>query len=197
MVPHLPRLWARLQQTRRAVRARRPHLVVGIDSKGFNLRLLGALARERAAAGRASGGGGGAPTPALVQYVAPSAWAFEDAEARASRLAGTLDELLLLLPFEKELFSRAGVRCTFVGHPTLEAALPYPPGDLEARRRVGREFRSEHGLGAEVPLLCLLPGSRAHEVRAMLPPMLRAARLVRDELAPAGTPPAEGLRSNL
>ena len=89
VVPHLPRLWARLQQTRRAVRARRPHLVVGIDSKGFNLRLLGALARERAAAGRASGGGGGAPTPALVQYVAPSAWAFEDAEVRSFCAFGT------------------------------------------------------------------------------------------------------------
>ena len=100
VLPRLPRLRARLHQAIATVRELQPRLVLGIDSKAFNLRLLRALADEP---------GGSVEQcahtsrqrPALVQYVAPSAWAFRDAEHRASRLAGWLDELLLLLPFEQ------------------------------------------------------------------------------------------------
>ena len=121
VLPRLPRLRARLRQAIASVRELQPRVVVGIDSKAFNLRLLRALADQPA--------GPAGPCaltshqrPALVQYVAPSAWAFRDAERRASRLAGWLDELLLLLPFELPLYRRAGVRCTFVGHPSLKDA---------------------------------------------------------------------------
>ena len=97
VLPSLPRIAARLVQTQRAVRRAQPHVVVGIDSKGFNLRLLRSLAHRRAAAGR-----NGIPAaPVLVQYVGPSAWAFGDADARAARLRGGVDELLVLLPFEE------------------------------------------------------------------------------------------------
>mmetsp|Transcript_27837 Transcript_27837/g.88500 ORF Transcript_27837/g.88500 Transcript_27837/m.88500 type:complete len:290 (+) Transcript_27837:24-893(+) len=97
VLPSLPRIAARLVQTQRAVRRAQPHVVVGIDSKGFNLRLLRSLAHRRAAAGR-----NGIPAaPVLVQYVGPSAWAFGDADARAARLRGGVDELLVLLPLEE------------------------------------------------------------------------------------------------
>ena len=117
LLPALPRLALRLRQTVAAAREEAPALVVGIDSKGFCLRVLRALAADRA---------GGASTPALAQLAAPSAWAFADARARAVQLSGVLDELLLLLPFEEALYRDAGVPCTFVGHPALECAGPAP-----------------------------------------------------------------------
>ena len=72
VLPRLPRLRARLHQAIASVRELQPRLVLGIDSKAFNLRLLRALADT-------PGGQQCAHTshqrPALVQYVAPSAWA--------------------------------------------------------------------------------------------------------------------------
>ena len=122
VLPALPRLAYRLWQTVRAARELGPRVVVGIDSKGFNLRLLSALARGRQP-------GHTAGHPALVQYVAPSAWAFADAPRRAAALCGRVDHLLALLPFEPPLFEDAGVRCTFVG-----CALGAPYAIVRARR---------------------------------------------------------------
>ncbi|EOD14454.1 glycosyltrsansferase, family 19 [Emiliania huxleyi CCMP1516] len=166
VLPSLPRIAARLVQTQRAVRRAQPHVVVGIDSKGFNLRLLRSLAHRRAAAGR-----NGIPAaPVLVQYVGPSAWAFGDADARAARLRGGVDELLAL-------FRRAGVPATFVGHPALDdvAIGGEPPGTAAERAAEAAAFRREVGLSPCAQVLCLLPGSRAQEVRAMLPLLLRGA----------------------
>ena len=140
--------------------------------------MLGRLAADRDT---------GAPNqPVLAQYVAPSAWAFPDAHTRAGRLAGMLDELLLLLPFEEKLYRDAGVSCTFVGHPSVEAA----DGWAGARRGAlasgqvaatdkqttadSASLRLELGLPPGEPLITALPGSRRAEVLAVLPPMLGA-----------------------
>ena len=179
VVTSLPRLAVRLRQTLGEIRQRRPRLVVGIDSKGFCLRLLRALAGERRAAPA------GAPPVSLVQYAAPSVWAFRDAERRAAQLAGTVDELLLLLPFEQRHWRDAGVRTTVVGHPAFEpeaaesAAPPIP---------AAADFRRAHGIADGGALLCLLPGSRRHEVAATLPPMLDAVALLRAEGGDAPPP---------
>ena len=178
VVPALPRLCVRLVQTICAVRRTAPDVVVGIDSKAFSLRVLGSLAalrRRESSAGPAS--------PALVQYVAPSAWAFADAPRRAQRLAGVVDELLVLLPFEAPLYSAAGVPCTFVGHPALDdfegAAAASRPGSVIAGAVVGAA--AGEGPGA----LCVLPGSRRQEVDSNLPHMLQAAQWVADAQPPA------------
>lgn len=175
LLPALPRLGLRLRQTITAARQESPNLVVGIDSKGFCLRVLGALAADRRANPNASNAS--ARSPALVQYVAPSAWAFRDAPDRAAKLVGVVDELLALLPFEEQLFTNAGVRCTFVGHPALE------DHDDEELGPLAPPFVSDN---VDQPVqdgaaLCLLPGSRPQEVASNLPHMLAAAeRIVAD-----------------
>ena len=171
LLPALPRLVLRLSQTLAAARAAAPDLVVGIDSKAFCLRVLGALAADR---NRLSDGSAARPaTPALVQYVAPSAWAFADAPRRAGRLSGVVDELLVLLPFEPALFEAAGTRCTFVGHPALEEDAD------ETRTPATSDVESGGARGA----LCLLPGSRRDEVDSNLPIMLDAAERIAHALA--------------
>jgi len=164
LLPALPRLAYRFRQALAAARAAGPHAVVGIDSKGFCLRLLGALAADRgySAARRA---------PALVQYVAPSAWAFADAPRRAAALRSRVDLLLCLLPFEPALYEAAGVTSAFVGHRAGEEAA---------------EAVAEGGAAGEPSrtAICLLPGSRAQEVRATLPPMLEAIDAIDSAVAP-------------
>ena len=174
LVPALPRLAVRFVQTLAATRAMAPDVVVGIDSKGFNLRVLRHLASGRSVAA------GHPPSPALVQYVAPSAWAFADAPRRAAQLAETvgLDHLLVLLPFEVPLYASAGIPCTFVGHPALEADAP----QTVAEERSATAARSAERGSA----LCLLPGSRRHEIDANLPHMLSAAERIAAELDGGG-----------
>ena len=93
--------------------------------------------------------------PALVHYVAPSVWAWKP--GRAKKVAGYLDCLLTLLPFEPPYFEAHGLRAVFVGHPAVEA-LP------EGAKGTGVFDKAD-----EAPLLCLLPGSRRGEVGRLLP----------------------------
>ena len=198
LVPALPRLAMRLLQTVLAVRADTPHMVVGIDSKGFNLRVLRHLSSaRRSRTHMPSAADDEQPTPILVQYVAPSAWAFADAPQRAARLAETvrLDELLVLLPFEAPLYQSAGIRCTFVGHPALEPEVEgaqerFTHGDSSPERLPHGGSSSDDVSSTVPPLppqassaLCLLPGSRPHEIEANLPLMLQAAELIAVEVA--------------
>lgn len=143
VLPHVPRLLRRIDETVSAIRAQRPDAVVTIDSPGFSFRVARRLA------------GSGIP---LIHYVAPSVWAWRPGRAR--KIAGFLDHLLALLPFEPPYFRAEGLACTFVGHPVLESGA----GDGD-----GPAFRRRHGIGDDVPLLCLLPGSRQGEVSRLLP----------------------------
>lgn len=138
VVPHIPNLWRRMRQTAGAVRRLRPTVVLGIDASGFC----------RGVARRLQGTG----IP-LIQYKAPQAWAYWPWRAR--RMARYFDHLLVILPFEPEFMGRYGATCTFVGHPALESGAG--TGD-------GPGFRRRHGIAAEAPVLCVLPGSRWSEI---------------------------------
>jgi len=143
ILPHLPRLAARLRTTASEIRRRRPALVLTIDSPGFALRLqrrLGGLSMLR------------------MHYVAPQVWAWR--QERAARLAGDVDHLMALLPFEPPFFERYGLSCSFVGHPITEEA---------GRQGDGARFRRRYGVPCDAPLICLLPGSRRGEVLQHLP----------------------------
>ncbi|MFO1188993.1 MAG: lipid-A-disaccharide synthase [Alphaproteobacteria bacterium] len=143
ILPHLRRILRRIDQTADAVRRLKPAALVTIDSPAFGLRVAG---RVR---------GLGLP---LIHYVAPSVWAYRPGRAR--KLARRIDHLLCLLPFEPPYFDAVGLANTFVGHPAV--AEPIPPAD-------GQAFRDRHGIPADAPVLCVLPGSRRTETERLLP----------------------------
>jgi lipid-A-disaccharide synthase len=152
VVPHLPHLARRLRQTVAEIRRRRPGLVLTIDSPGFALRL------QRRLAG----------LPLLrMHYVAPQVWAWR--QNRAARMAGDVDHLLALLPFEPPFFERHGLSCSFVGHPIMEEA---------GGRGDGARFRRRYDVPADVPLICILPGSRRSEVSRHLPVLDQAVSIL-------------------
>ena len=148
VVPSIPRVLRRLQQTVTAIERWRPDAVVTIDSPGFCFRLARRLH------------GHNAP---IIHYVAPTVWAWRPGRARD--IATIVDHLLTLLPFEPPYFEAVNLPATFVGHPVVEAA----PGD-------GPAFRGRHGLDADTPVLCVLPGSRRGEVGRLLSPFGQAVR---------------------
>lgn len=154
VVPHLPKLIRRLSLTVAAVRESRPAVLVTIDSPGFNFRLARRLK------------GAGIP---IVHYVAPSVWAWRPGRARA--VAGFLDHLMALLPFEPPYFEAEGLATTFVGHPVVEGLMEH--GD-------GEGFRRAHQIPAGAPVVCVLPGSRHTETGRLLPVFGRTLGLIKE-----------------
>jgi lipid-A-disaccharide synthase len=146
-----------MRLTAKAVVARRPHVLVVIDSPGFTQRIA---RRVRAAD----------PTIAIVQYVSPSVWAWRPGRARAMR--AYIDHILALLPFEPAVHQRlGGPPCTYVGHPLVEQVRNLRPNLEEAHRRL-----------AVPPVLLVLPGSRVGEIERLLGVFSDAVALVRDRL---------------
>jgi lipid-A-disaccharide synthase len=155
----LPKILRLMRFTARAVVQKRPHVLVIIDSPGFT---RGIARRVRAA---------DAKIP-IVEYVSPSVWAWRPGRARVMR--SYIDHILALLPFEPDVHRRlGGPPCTYVGHPLAEQVGNLRPNAEEARRRL-----------AEPPVLLMLPGSRAGEIRRLLEIFAQTVALVRDQVGP-------------
>ncbi|MGQ0810409.1 MAG: lipid-A-disaccharide synthase [Nitrospiraceae bacterium] len=151
----LKALFQRVVGIRRILRQEPFDLVVLIDHPGLNFH----FARIAKSTGRR-----------VLYYIAPQLWAWRPGRMRW--MQQRIDHVVVILPFERALYQRAGVPCTFVGHPLLDAVAPsYDQRDV--RRRLGLE--------APGCVIGLLPGSRTAEVRALLPVLLDAARRLMDE----------------
>ncbi|MBE9606532.1 lipid-A-disaccharide synthase [Acetobacteraceae bacterium H6797] len=143
VLPKIRHLARRLDQTVADIAARRPAVVVTIDSPGFTLR-----AAERLKPLGIK----------VVHYVAPQVWAWR--QGRVKKIARQVDDILCLLPFEPAFFQAHGIRAEFVGHPVLESG-----ADLGDAAR----FRSRHGIRPNERPLLVMPGSRVTEIRRLLP----------------------------
>jgi lipid-A-disaccharide synthase len=174
ILPRVVKLRARLQQVVADITERRPAMVVTIDSPGFTLRVLRAIAPLGIR---------------RVHYVAPQVWAWRPGRVR--HFPGLWDRLLCLLPFEPEFFAPHGLNPVFVGHPVLQSG---------ADRGDAVRFRAQFGLDGGVRPLILMPGSRRTETRRLMPvfretvaqlapahpamvPVLAAASAIAPELA--------------
>ena len=135
---HLPRLLKLRRRIRGAMLELKPDVFVGIDAPEFNLGLAPSLHDA------------GVRT---VQYVSPQVWAWR--RGRARRMAGYLDLVLCLLPFERSVYDEAGLASIFVGHP-LADQMPLVPDEAAARQSLR--------LATGAPVIAVLPGSRQGEV---------------------------------
>lgn len=149
LVGNLGSLWRAYSVLRRALKERRPSLLVLIDFPDFNLRLA-RLAKSI-----------GVP---VLYYVSPQIWAWR--KGRVRQIARWVDHMAVIFPFEREFYERHGVKATFVGHPLLEPV-------RAVRDRAAT--LSKLGLDPAKLAIALLPGSRRAEVRRHLPVMREAA----------------------
>lgn len=163
-----------LRALRKIIRSEPPDLVVLIDYAEFNMMLAGSARRA------------GVP---VLYYILPQVWAWR--RGRIGKLVKRAQRMAVVFPFEAELYSRAGGRVSFVGHPLLDRVAP-------AQDRAATLAR--HGLAPDARLLALLPGSRHAEAGYLLRPMLEAAMVLaaKHDLTPvialAPTLEAGGLR---
>ena len=103
----------------------------------------------------------------MVYYIAPQIWAWG---ARRLRLIKrVVNRIIVILPFEESIYQRAGVPCSFVGHPLLDTIAPSYNTQV---------LREQFDVSKAELVVGIVPGSREHEVRNFLPIMLDAARTV-------------------
>jgi lipid-A-disaccharide synthase len=152
-VRFVPRTLRLLRRLVAAARERRPDVFVAVDAPDFNFRLLSAMRRL------------GIP---VVYYISPQLWAWR--KGRMATMQSKVDQVLVIFPFEEELYRSAGVAVEFVGHPLAELIPVSEPRE---------PFLRGLGLNAEAPTVALLPGSRRNEVERTTPILAEVMPLIR------------------
>lgn len=150
---------------------RLPEVIVLVDFSGFNRRFAAELRRRV----RSQRGIFANWNPKIVYFISPQVWASR--EGRAYQLARDVDLLLSIFPFEKAWYAQRvpGFRVEYVGHPIVDR---YAPSAERQSQRAEPSCGCE-GEGGSGPVVVLLPGSRAQEVRRHLPIMAEAIRQLR------------------
>ena len=139
-------------QLKQRLLAHPPSAFIGVDAPDFNLDLAHDLKAV------------GIPT---VHFVCPSIWAWR--ADRVEKIRHSVDHVLCIFPFEPDLLAQHGIAATYVGHP-LAQTIPAQPDKAAARNKLG--------LAHDVPVVALLPGSRASEIDYLCERFLQAAHLM-------------------
>lgn len=146
-----------------------PDVIIFVDYPGFNLR----IAKWAKKVGYTT-----------HFYVSPQIWAWK--ENRIRDIKRDVDEMYVILPFEKEFYEdKHRYDVHFVGHPLIDAIANRPLIDAT-------KFKAEHGLD-ERPVIALLPGSRKQEIEKMLDIMLSVTGDFKEyQFVIAGAPSQDG-----
>jgi lipid-A-disaccharide synthase len=152
----LPRSLGVLNRLVDAARTEKPDVLVVIDFPDFNFRLASAVKRL------------GIP---VVYYISPQLWAWR--KSRMDVMKRIADRVLVIFPFEEQIYREAGVPVQFVGHPLVDLARAQEPRDV---------FLRELGFDPSRPIVALLPGSRPNEVERLLPVVRDAVSHIAREL---------------
>ena len=134
--------------------AERPAVFIGADYPGFN---LGLELQLKAA---------GIPT---VHYIGPQIWAWRG--GRIKKIIKAVSHMLVIFPFEEDIYRRAGGPVTYVGHPLAEL-IPLQPDQALARRTLG--------LAPDANVVTLMPGSRMSELKYNATAFVKAAKLLQE-----------------
>lgn len=157
VLKHLPFLKQAQKKILQIVSDKAIKTAILIDYPGFNL----SIAKKLKARGLR-----------IIYYVSPQVWAW--GSGRINKLKTLVDEMLVVFPFEKELYEKQNMKVHFVGHPLVERANNYKFLSKE-------ELYLKFGLERNKELLLLMPGSRKQEVKKIFPESLKAALRLADK----------------
>jgi lipid-A-disaccharide synthase len=132
--------------------AYRPDVLILIDYPGFNLR-ISSWAKQQGFR--------------IVFYISPQVWAWKESRVKAIRR--DIDKMLVILPFEKQFYSKWNFEVEYVGHPLVQVIEDFK------RSHANKRLEGVSSAG-DAPLVALLPGSRKQEILKKLPYMLEVAK---------------------
>ncbi len=147
-----------------------PDVLICIDYPGFNLKVA-RFAKEHGIK--------------VFYYISPKVWAWK--EGRVKKMRKYVDKLFIIFPFEIEYFRERGIEAIYEGNPLMDS-VEERRAELPSRE----EFMAENGLD-DKPIIALLAGSRASEIRNNLPFMVElSSRFPSYQFVVAGVPWLEG-----
>jgi lipid-A-disaccharide synthase len=152
IVHHFRDIYAAYKRVRTILRQQPPAMVVLVDYPGFNLRI--AKIAKRAGC-------------KVFYYISPQLWAWR--RGRIKIIQRYVDQMAVILPFEKKFYQEAGVSAAYVGNPLLEHVKPNL--SITAARQHWQIDATRLTVG-------ILPGSRKNELKHVFPILLRAAELI-------------------
>ncbi len=147
---HLRTILSNIKLCKQQIRQSQPDVVILIDYPGFNLRMA-KFAKNLGIK--------------VFYYISPTVWAWK--ASRIKTIRKYVDEMFVILPFEKPFYKQYNYQVHYLGHPLLDAIAQYQNSqkpDIET-------FKKQHGLDHR-PIIALLPGSRLQEIHTKLPIML-------------------------
>jgi lipid-A-disaccharide synthase len=100
----------------------------------------------------------------VLYYVCPQVWAWN--RGRIPKMAEIIDRLMVIFPFEVEVFKGVDLKVDFVGHPMVDELREFRTKEPESLPWNGKKK------------IALLPGSRKQEIAYILPGLLEAAQLI-------------------
>lgn len=139
------------------VLGRKIDTVVLIDYPGFNLNIAEKLKSLNVK---------------IIYYISPQIWAW--GQNRVNKIKRLVDKMIVVFPFEKEIYEKAGVDVEYVGHPLMEIISEHKYWDKA-------ELFNEYNLDEAKDILLLMPGSRKQEVEKIFPECIKAAEKIGNE----------------
>lgn len=157
VIPSIPKILGRINQVVDDIVAKKPDIVMTIDSYSFAVRVHKKLKKL------------GLDIP-QVHCVAPQVWAWK--QGRAKTFGNYVDHLFCLLPYEADYFTPHGLDTTFIGHPVIESDAMYGDGDY---------FRGQYGIDKSATVMSILPGSRKNELHYLMPTFMQVAEKIKQQ----------------
>lgn len=145
VIKNLPTILKNLKACKEDIQKFHPDVLILIDYPGFNLRIA-KWAKEKGFK--------------VIYYISPQVWAWK--ESRVKGIKRSVDKMLVILPFEKDFYTKWDYNVTYVGHPLVQVVEDFKKQNLPL-------------LKFSKPVIALLPGSREQEIKIKLPVMLQAS----------------------
>jgi lipid-A-disaccharide synthase len=86
-------------------------------------------------------------------FIGPQIWAWRPGRVRVVKRL--VNRMVVIFPFEEQIYREAGVPVDFVGHPLV---------DTVQATMTRQEFAARYGLDPSRPIVTILPGSRPNEI---------------------------------
>jgi len=152
VIKNLSRIKKVFDQTLKQIDETHPDCVILVDYPGFNLRLAKEIKKRGIK---------------IIYYISPQVWAWR--EKRVLKIKKLVDRMIVLFPFEQNIYNKYGMKVDYVGHPLVDEII------VDKKQT---EILKSLGLSASRTTIGLMPGSRVKEIERHLPCMLEAAQIL-------------------
>ena len=156
VVKHLPFIKQVQSDLIQVIKAENIKYAVLIDYPGFNLNFAKKLKHIGVK---------------IIYYISPQIWAWGG--GRIKKIKRLVDKMLVVFPFEEDLYKKNNVNVELVGHPLIERIHEYK---FLNREELWKKFNFD-----EKEILLVMPGSREHEVEKIFPEVIKAAERIASE----------------